>query len=102
MIRFRSGSVSQTGRATLGVRLIRVDDDTKVASMAKVEPDGDDDDDQAVGTDGTTPDTGGSESPAADSQGEDTQDVDELVRRAEADSDDDAINGNGDDNVRGE
>ena len=38
MIRFNIQSVSQTGRATLGVRLIRVDDDAKVATMAKVEP----------------------------------------------------------------
>ena len=37
MIRFKVANVSQTGRATLGVRLIRVDDEAKVATMAKVE-----------------------------------------------------------------
>lgn len=41
IIRFDVDSVSQTGRATQGVRLIRVDSDTKVATMAKIEPDED-------------------------------------------------------------
>ncbi|GKQ43404.1 DNA gyrase subunit A [Companilactobacillus sp. RD055328] len=36
MIRFHAKNVSQTGRATLGVRLIRVDDDAVVSTMAKV------------------------------------------------------------------
>jgi len=47
MIRFNIQNVSQTGRATLGVRLIRVDDDAKVATMAKVEPESDDPDDSS-------------------------------------------------------
>ncbi|MBZ6003956.1 DNA gyrase subunit A [Leuconostoc gelidum subsp. aenigmaticum] len=37
MIRFTTESVSQTGRATLGVRLIRLEDGAKVATLAKVE-----------------------------------------------------------------
>ncbi|GMA69905.1 DNA gyrase subunit A [Leuconostoc litchii] len=37
MIRFNVDSVSQTGRSTLGVRLIRLEDDAKVATLAKVE-----------------------------------------------------------------
>ncbi len=37
MIRFGVEDVSQTGRATLGVHLIRIDQDAKVATMAKVE-----------------------------------------------------------------
>ncbi len=37
MIRFGVENVSQTGRATLGVHLIRLDDDAKVATMAVVE-----------------------------------------------------------------
>lgn len=37
MIRFDVNGVSETGRATLGVHLIRMDDDAKVATMAKVE-----------------------------------------------------------------
>lgn len=37
IIRFNVDSISQTGRATLGVRLIRVDDDAIVSTMAKVE-----------------------------------------------------------------
>ena len=102
MIRFQSGSVSQTGRATLGVRLIRVDDDTKVASMAKVFPDEDDPegaDTTPVAGDGaematdTADNTDTAETTVADGTDEDTSDVDELVRRAEADTDDDAING---------
>ncbi|WP_062532616.1 DNA gyrase subunit A [Jeotgalibaca dankookensis] len=38
MIRFHAKDVSQTGRATLGVRLIRLDDGSKVSTMAVVEP----------------------------------------------------------------
>lgn len=38
MIRFGIESVSQTGRATLGVHLIKVDADAVVSTMAKVEP----------------------------------------------------------------
>lgn len=37
MIRFNVDSVSQTGRATLGVRLIRLEGNAKVATLAKVE-----------------------------------------------------------------
>ncbi len=51
MIRFNITTVSQTGRATLGVRLIRLDDGGKVATMAKVDPETDDDEP----TDAATP-----------------------------------------------
>lgn len=44
MIRFAIEDVSQTGRATLGVHLIRMDDYAKVATMAKVEKQEDTDD----------------------------------------------------------
>ncbi|MBZ1506303.1 DNA gyrase subunit A [Leuconostoc mesenteroides] len=37
MIRFNVDSISQTGRATLGVRLIRLEGNAKVATLAKVE-----------------------------------------------------------------
>lgn len=37
MIRFGIEDVSQTGRSTLGVHLIRIDEDSKVSTMAKVE-----------------------------------------------------------------
>ena len=58
MIRFNIATVSQTGRATLGVRLIRLDDDGKVATMAKVdpEPEGDEPTD-ANATEGAADDT---------------------------------------------
>ncbi|MFV0560390.1 MAG: DNA gyrase subunit A [Enterococcus sp.] len=38
IIRFNVSSVSQTGRSTLGVRLMRMEKDTKVVTMATVEP----------------------------------------------------------------
>nr|WP_225418598.1 DNA gyrase subunit A [Levilactobacillus angrenensis] len=47
MIRFSGSDVSETGRATLGVHLIRLADDTKVATMAKVDKEDDSADDDA-------------------------------------------------------
>lgn len=44
LIRFASADVSQTGRATMGVRLIRVDEGTKVATLAKAAPEAEDSD----------------------------------------------------------
>lgn len=38
IIRFSIDTVSQTGRATLGVRLMKMEDDAKVVTMATVEP----------------------------------------------------------------
>ncbi|MFC4710646.1 DNA gyrase subunit A [Enterococcus eurekensis] len=38
MIRFHTADVSQTGRATLGVRLIKMEEDAKVVTMTTVEP----------------------------------------------------------------
>ncbi|MTD40365.1 DNA gyrase subunit A [Erwinia sp. CPCC 100877] len=38
IIRFNVDSVSQTGRSTLGVRLMRMEDDARVVTMAVVEP----------------------------------------------------------------
>lgn len=46
MIRFHAKDVSQTGRATLGVRLMRLDDDSKVSTMAVVEPEPEELDDE--------------------------------------------------------
>lgn len=92
MIRFNIDTVSQTGRATLGVRLMRVDDGAKVVSMAKVDPeepdDGDDTDTptpSAPAGDGTT----GAPTPTEPAGDADAQ-VNELLRRAEADSPADA------------
>lgn len=45
LIRFQIADVSQTGRNTLGVRLIRVDDDDQVSSLTVVQNDDDDDSD---------------------------------------------------------
>ena len=52
MIRFNIATVSQTGRATLGVRLMRLGDGGQVATMAKVDPEPEVD--ETVATDATT------------------------------------------------
>ncbi|UZD26223.1 DNA gyrase subunit A [Lacticaseibacillus paracasei] len=90
MIRFNIQSVSQTGRATLGVRLIRVDDDAKVATMAKVEPESDYPDDGSKPDQPTSPTDGSaaptSQQPADGSYaGDADQQVSQLLDRAEAD-----------------
>ncbi|MDE3305705.1 DNA gyrase subunit A [Lacticaseibacillus paracasei] len=90
MIRFNIQSVSQTGRATLGVRLIRVDDDAKVATMAKVEPESDDPDDGSKPDQPTSPTDGSaaptSQQPADGSYaGDADQQVSQLLDHAEAD-----------------
>ncbi|MCT3349435.1 DNA gyrase subunit A [Lacticaseibacillus paracasei] len=90
MIRFNIQSVSQTGRATLGVRLIRVDDDAKVATMAKVEPESDDPDDGSKPDQPTSPtdasDAPTSQQPADGSYaGDADQQVSQLLDHAEAD-----------------
>ena len=90
MIRFNIQSVSQTGRATLGVRLTRVDDDAKVATMAKVEPESDDPDDGSKPDQPTSPTDGSaaptSQQPADGSYaGDADQQVSQLLDRAEAD-----------------
>lgn len=43
IIRFNVDSVSQTGRATMGVRLMKMEEATKVVTMATVEPEEDED-----------------------------------------------------------
>lgn len=58
MIRFSGSDVSETGRATLGVHLIRLGDDTAVATMAKVDKEDDSDD--------ATDDAAKDETPASD------------------------------------
>ena len=47
MIRFKIEDVSQTGRATLGVRLIKVDDGAQVASITAV-PKASDEDEEST------------------------------------------------------
>ena len=51
MIRFSVADVSETGRATLGVHLIRLNDDTAVATMAKVAKEDETDSDDTTATD---------------------------------------------------
>lgn len=38
IIRFHSKNISQTGRATQGVRLMRLEEGGKVSTLAKIEP----------------------------------------------------------------
>ena len=89
MIRFNIQNVSQTGRATLGARLIRVDDDAKVATMAKVEPESDDPDDSSKPDQPTDPQAGPTDEHAqpADGQyaGNADEQVNKLLDRAETD-----------------
>ena len=47
IIRFGIETVSQTGRSTMGVRLIKLDDNSQVATMAKVAKEDSDDDNQS-------------------------------------------------------
>ncbi|MCT4486535.1 DNA gyrase subunit A [Levilactobacillus parabrevis] len=58
MIRFNGSDVSETGRATLGVHLIRLGDDTAVATMAKVDKEDDSTESDGEATDGDVPATG--------------------------------------------
>ncbi|KRM75851.1 DNA gyrase, A subunit [Secundilactobacillus collinoides DSM 20515 = JCM 1123] len=100
MIRFGVENVSQTGRATLGVHLIRLDDDSKVATMAVVEKEEPDDGDDAEGA--TPTDGGGSDGDASTitnetTSGTDTS-LDRLLNAADADDDDDTTNDSDDTN----
>ncbi len=100
MIRFGVENVSQTGRATLGVHLIRLDDDSKVATMAVVEKEEPDNGDDAEGV--TPTDGGGSDGDASTitnetTSGTDTS-LDRLLNAADADDDDDTTNDSDDTN----
>lgn len=100
MIRFGVENVSQTGRATLGVHLIRLDDDSKVATMAVVEKEDPDDGDDTQ--DVTPTDDGGSDGDAPvitneTTTGTDTS-LDRLLNAADAEDDDDTTNDSDADN----
>ena len=45
MIRFSISDVSQTGRATLGVHLIKIDEDSRVSTVARVQKEDETEDD---------------------------------------------------------
>lgn len=58
IIRFNVGDVSQTGRATLGVRLMRMEDESKVMTMAVIEPEPEVAEvEETTGTDTAAPET---------------------------------------------
>lgn len=71
MIRFDVNNVSQTGRATLGVRLIKVDDDAFVSTMAKIahqdEEEEDENSDSKPDDQATTDSDSGDDSSSTDS-----------------------------------
>ncbi|MCH4169762.1 MAG: DNA gyrase subunit A [Lactobacillus sp.] len=81
LIRFEAENISTTGRATLGVRLIRVDDDALVSTMAKVDPEAEkkEEAEEAAKTAAETP----SETDPVDLD-QDHPEVDELLKRAQA------------------
>ncbi|SFC48299.1 DNA gyrase subunit A [Alkalibacterium subtropicum] len=72
IIRFHAKNISQTGRATQGVRLMRLEDDIYVSTLAKVEPEEEEDEDEL--TDTETSETG---SAADEVASENTEDVTE-------------------------
>ncbi|GAK30196.1 DNA gyrase subunit A [Weissella oryzae SG25] len=74
MIRFTADSVSETGRATQGVRLIRLDEDAKVATLAKVEAE-----DDTLAIDPEVADV--NQTPI-----DDNKQVEQLLERAEAET----------------
>lgn len=82
MIRFTVDSISKTGRATQGVRVIRLDDDSSVSTLAKVEhvmPE--EETTQTVNPEETASD----DLPMAPKNGEQPSEVAELLQRAEDD-----------------
>lgn len=82
LIRFEAENISQTGRATLGVRLIRVDDDAVVSTVAKVDPDAEKKDNESIEAEKQTDEN------AAPDLDQTHPEVDELLRRAQEDQDD--------------
>ena len=95
MIRFNIATVSQTGRSTLGVRLIKVDDGAKVATMAKLAPEPDEPEptDSAASAEGSAAavadQPAGSDAASAGSYaGDADSQVNELLKRAEDDQND--------------
>ena len=86
MIRFGVENVSTTGRATLGVHLIRLDDDAKVATMAVVEKEPDEETSDALLTDGAEDATSTDATTTTTDDDSDTS-LDRLVDRAESDDD---------------
>nr|WP_125756862.1 DNA gyrase subunit A [Lacticaseibacillus hegangensis] len=94
MIRFNIATVSQTGRSTLGVRLIKVDDGAKVATMAKLAPEPDEPEptDSAASADGSAAaaadQSAATEASSSSYAGDADSQVNELLKRAEDDQDD--------------
>lgn len=99
LIRFKTTDVSQTGRSAMGVRLIRLDEDASVSSLAKVAPEEDDGgdvagpDDNGQGPAAPTGEAGDEPTPStAETSGGNlssgqSQALDELLNRATEDQD---------------
>ncbi|PKZ20770.1 DNA gyrase subunit A [Aerococcus sanguinicola] len=77
VIRFHAADISQTGRVTQGVRLMRLNDDAKVSTMAKVEAE----EEEEVASAGAAQQAEGEEdfSAIAEKVNEETEDSDESV-----------------------
>lgn len=74
IIRFHAENISQTGRATQGVRLMRLEDDVYVSTLAKVEPEEEEDDEALLDSE-----EAGAESQADDSASEGTEEPSEAT-----------------------
>jgi DNA gyrase subunit A len=88
MIRFHAEDISETGRSAIGVRLIRVDQGAKVATMAKVAPDDDEDDEDSAATPASAPAADGAMPADGTVDGQTDAQVQDLLHRAEDDQDD--------------
>jgi DNA gyrase subunit A len=74
IIRFHAKNISQTGRSTQGVRLMRLEEGKEVSTLAKVEPE--EENDETVTEENANVEESAENSPL----------VDELIERAEEDS----------------
>lgn len=81
IIRFHAENISQTGRATQGVRLMRLEDDVYVSTLAKVEPEEEEDDEALLDSE-----EAGAESQADDSASEGTEEPSEPSEATEDDA----------------
>lgn len=104
IIRFNTDDVSETGRATMGVRLMKLDKDAMVSAMTKVEPEDDEDEDEDdsqpagnaenadAGESGENKSDSETPAPNADDETAKQRDVNRLLDRAESDDDSDNNN----------
>ena len=86
IIRFEASNISKTGRDTQGVRLMRLDEDQFISTLCVVDPTEEEDDE---GGDGEEATGSSAELPKSEEVSERPQEVDELLQRAEEESEED-------------